>query len=1709
MKQRMKKTLALLLGVMLALTVFAPTAFADLYDDYEPLTFVTEAPTLPGYYIDQPVFVNLVRGEINESNLLSMIATSRFYIDPATRIIYQVNPQGTTVYDKQAIEQTLADIEAEMFLGVDRERELVAANRELKIASAFHEALIKIDPVNPNGAWRVGDLIEFGGYPQAQVTDADTVAALDALDKTWVSYGYYSGTDNEYDGNMVPGDWMRYADVLYNGARYRAVTFDSYRSYCTGYASYAAYSYQDNYGYEPGNTYYFQFESLQWRVLDPAAGLVLCERIIDSQAYQNVIYKNGSEYYQGIGSSVYANDYATSSIRSWLNDDFYNTAFSEAEKALIAGTVLDNSAFATWCSQYDSASTTDKIFLLSYGDARNTAYGFSSNGARYAKGTDYAKCQGLYVTTSSSYRDNSNWRLRSPGSLSRGAAIVSHGGDVEYLDHVDYVYEGVRPAFQFKSGITESVNPNGSWRQVGDLIEFGGYPQSRVTDADTVAALDALDKTWVSYDYYSGTGDRYDGKMIPGDWMRYADVLYDGARYRAVTFDAYRPYLTDYSISNAWKSYQDENGYEPGNTYYFQFESLQWRVLDPAAGLVLCESIIDAQAYQNTVYKNGSAYYQGIGSDVYANDYTTSSIRSWLNEDFYNTAFSEAEKALIAETVLDNSAVSTEYSQYDSASTTDKIFLLSYGDAMNTAYRFNSDRNVFDTAKCAQGTDYAKCQGLYVSTSSSSYGNSYWWLRSPGYNSSAATCVESGGNVNVSYIVHGTDNGVRPAFHFRSGITESVNPNGSWRQVGELIEFGGYPQSRVTDADTVAALDALEKTWVSYGYYSGTGSQYDGKMLPGDWMRYADLLYNGARYRAVTFDGYRPSFTGNFSDASNSFQDDNGYEPGNTYYFKFESLQWRVLDPAAGLVLCESIIDSQAYQNVIYKNGSEYYQGIGSSVYANNYAKSSIRSWLNDDFYNTAFSEAEKALIAETVLDNSAYEHRYDSASTTDKIFLLSCSDALNTAYGFSSDNSEKDTARCAQGTDYAKCQGLWVSTNSSSYGNSYWRLRSPGSYSNCASYVYYNGSFSYNYNVNYTHRGVRPAFQFKSGITESVNPNGSWRQVGELIEFGGYPQTQVTDADTVAALDALEKNWVSYGYYSGTGSMYDGNMVPGDWMRYADVLYDGARYRAVTFDAYRPYYTGYIANTSNNYQDNNGYEPGNTYYFKFESLQWRVLDPGAGLVLCEKIIDSQAYQNVVYRIGPAYYQGHGSDVYANDYATSSIRSWLNDDFYNTAFSEAEKTLIAGTALDNSAYSTSYSQYDSASTTDKIFLLSYGDAVNTAYGFSSDSYEEDTARCAQGTDYAKCQGLWVSTSSSTYGNSYWWLRSPGSYSNYATDVYGGGDVSGGYDVGNTYEGVRPAFRFQSEITESVNPNGYCEAGAPEETVITPAGCGSAGEKKITVTCALHGETLSETTEPIPATGEHVWKWVVDTPATCGAAGKKHQECENCDATQNENTEIEATGEHVWKWVVDEAATCGKAGVKHQACENCDAVQAENTAIDLTGAHVWKWVVDVEPTCGVAGKKHQECENCDAVQAENTEIEATGEHVWKWVVDKAATCGKAGVKHQECENCDATQAEGTAIPATGDHVTKRQGAKAATETEDGYTGDLVCTVCGKLIKKGTVIPATGADTTVVSGKPHGERCVCYDITGDSLFANIMRFICATLCFIWAMQEALGV
>ena len=362
----------------------------------------------------------------------------------------------------------------------------------------------------------------------------------------------------------------------------------------------------------------------------------------------------------------------------------------------------------------------------------------------------------------------------------------------------------------------------------------------------------------------------------------------------------------------------------------------------------------------------------------------------------------------------------------------------------------------------------------------------------------------------------------------------------------------------------------------------------------------------------------------------------------------------------------------------------------------------------------------------------------------------------------------------------------------------------------------------------------------------------GKTYKVGDIVEFGSYPQSKVTDSSLVSALNKVSKSWVSYGYYSGTGS-YD-TMVQGDWMKYADFTYNGTKYRAVTFSQYRPYSTCNPSSTSKTYQDDNGYTPNNIYYFKYEPLKWRVLDPSTGFVLCESIIDAQAYSNTVYGYGTDPY-GHLADwndvahtCYANDYATSSIRVWLNDDFYNIAFSSSQKANILTSKLDNKAYKTSYSEFDGETTYDKVFLLSWNEVQNTAYGFSANT-SSDTARAAKHTDYAECQGLWVSASNQCV---FQYLRSASNHSISVCYVYSDGNLDGvnwrDWDVSDTDGGVRPAIKISnlSSTIPKSGGSGSSSGNSNKNLADRPAGGNNV------VTDAPQGVTESETFAQINA-----------------------------------------------------------------------------------------------------------------------------------------------------------------------------------------------------------------------------------------------------------------
>ena len=304
----------------------------------------------------------------------------------------------------------------------------------------------------------------------------------------------------------------------------------------------------------------------------------------------------------------------------------------------------------------------------------------------------------------------------------------------------------------------------------GDTVLFGTYPQSRVTDEALIAELDKAPKKWKSYGYYSG-GDStdsmiYDGSMEPSDFMVFSDFFYAGEKYRCVYFDSYRPYSTNLSADPL--RLQKDYGYYTNYYYYFKYEPVTWRILDADAGLVLSELVLDAQPFQNTIYHDPDQesyqqyhYWQTVEQQILASNYPASSIRAWLNYDFYETAFSAAQKNNIRDDYIQNNKAHGD-SLYDCEATNDPVFLLSYDEATLRKHGFDPLDFHEDAGRSAAGTNYALCQGLPTDTEETyGWGFAFWWLRTPGHSSLLAESVQPNGIVNtrrVQYL-----NGVRPA----------------------------------------------------------------------------------------------------------------------------------------------------------------------------------------------------------------------------------------------------------------------------------------------------------------------------------------------------------------------------------------------------------------------------------------------------------------------------------------------------------------------------------------------------------------------------------------------------------------------------------------------------------------------------------------------------------------------------------------------------------------------------------------------------------------------------------------------------------------------------------------------------------------------------------------------------------------------------------
>jgi DNA-binding XRE family transcriptional regulator len=198
------------------------------------------------------------------------------------------------------------------------------------------------------------EIIEFGYYPQMHVSDASLIDDLNELTVTNAA-GYY-----EFENNY-----------------YYKVT-----AQINPYGQSEAYYFDDNTKINDGETYWFRCDPIEWTLFEGHSNeykVLLATKLIDSH----------------IWNTTYDNNYKDSTIRSWLNNEFYTMAFSLAPYAdQVIQAVVWNNAYSTGIYGIENnpnfcGDTFDKVYLPGGNELWWNSETFGKNEYRMTHSTEF------------------------------------------------------------------------------------------------------------------------------------------------------------------------------------------------------------------------------------------------------------------------------------------------------------------------------------------------------------------------------------------------------------------------------------------------------------------------------------------------------------------------------------------------------------------------------------------------------------------------------------------------------------------------------------------------------------------------------------------------------------------------------------------------------------------------------------------------------------------------------------------------------------------------------------------------------------------------------------------------------------------------------------------------------------------------------------------------------------------------------------------------------------------------------------------------------------------------------------------------------------------------------------------------------------------------------------------------------------------------
>ena len=910
----------------------------------------------------------------------------------------------------------------------------------------------------------VGGTFTVGMWPQHLVEDASLLAALDGQECNMFSYGFGYGSNNTVGGKVIEGGLsypklaglvdMSYGDIVYAGAKYRKVVVNNMR------ADYdpAQTSNDDNTAL--AGTYYFQWEPIEWTVLE--------RRVPQSTGGETKVF--------AIAKNVLAFDYTRfenvyKNFALHLKQEVEKMAFCDSEKSAFSGVVISVSSYNDY---YTSPQQCEQAL-------RTPDHGYLAPLSHYAQLT--GSCLSLL---------NENRESAYAPWQCGGKTAVEESGETFGLEGDGIItHYGYRPTAVFRSPyVIKTMGVHNYLQEHTHSFRRQIYTPDNLAEESSCKSAEKY--------YYVCTGCGYTGTTtFTAPQNYFSHTLYKEQSARAVysiATDTKHPATFYYCCSTCGEVIKN-------NGEYFRFEAPCpghdfYRNRYPACGATGTATYVCrfcGYTYSETIstpvpheWDTSTVFSTQTVSEAdcshyrtYYNIYKCSRCdETYTDTDTLLQGKSFApQKHVFGEAVLLTAPTCTEtgLAEYH-------CIYCDYGNQKSVPALGHDDTNaaqngynLITPATCAGNAVYAytcsRCHRLATdrfTKSGSALGHDYTkkvisenTLCDAGDAATPATyyytCMHCGAVLRDD---KKTFTAVDYAPYLRNTLTQ-----------GDTVTFGSWPQNLVEDTALIEQLNQKDVTFKSYKYrYTPSFGAYYVYVN----MRYADVTLGADTYRKVVIGSYRSDDLKEVPNAGNTYQAQNGFVSGESYWFKWEPIPWQVLriEHKTATLIAKSVLAADHYLNDYAKFNTV------------TWAESSVRAWLRDTFYESAFTAREKAdiLLSSVSTADSITYGTAGGEDTKDYVYIPAGEDLADVSL-------QIDLA--AGCTPYAVSQGLGYT----GAGQSNWMTRTPSYEQNGIEYVNTNGELENKEAHNVTKvLGIRPMVRLSLArglCSEDVNGDG------------------------------------------------------------------------------------------------------------------------------------------------------------------------------------------------------------------------------------------------------------------------------------------------------------------------------------------------------------------------------------------------------------------------------------------------------------------------------------------------------------------------------------------------------------------------------------------------------------------------------------------